>query len=66
MYLGFTLLVFSPADFIRPYPHTHTHSYTSATEADMPAVLRYLAGCKYFAPTGRWATTSVEKGAGIQ
>ena len=27
------------------------------SEAEIPACLKYLAGCKYFKPTGRWVLT---------
>ena len=29
----------------------------SSAEAKIPSILRYLAGCKYFEPKGRWAWT---------
>lgn len=30
-------------------------------QAELPAVLKYLHGCKYFAPRGRWVATSTGK-----
>ena len=38
----------------------HNLIFFFANEAHMPSVLRYLAGCKYFSPCGRWASHSVE------
>lgn len=45
MYIIYDLSIYLPSLWICP---------VLVVKADMPAVMRYLAGCRHFDPKGRW------------